>query len=32
MDGVPGVSQCAIPDNTEFTYEFDVGDQIGTYW
>lgn len=32
MDGVVGVSQCAIPPGGSFTYEFQVVDQGGTYW
>ncbi|KAI1079514.1 hypothetical protein F5B20DRAFT_571008 [Whalleya microplaca] len=32
MDGVAGVSQCGIPPGRDFTYEFQVQDQRGTYW
>ncbi|KAI0011025.1 hypothetical protein F4779DRAFT_626858 [Xylariaceae sp. FL0662B] len=32
MDGVAGVSQCGIPPGQNFTYEFRVADQRGTYW
>ncbi|KAI0160898.1 multicopper oxidase-domain-containing protein [Hypoxylon sp. FL1284] len=32
MDGVAGVSQCAIPPLQNFTYEFRVLDQRGTFW
>ncbi|RYP71468.1 hypothetical protein DL771_004835 [Monosporascus sp. 5C6A] len=32
MDGVMGVSQCAIPPGRSFTYEFRVVDQRGTFW
>jgi FtsP/CotA-like multicopper oxidase with cupredoxin domain len=32
MDGVVGVSQCAIPPGQKFTYEFNVTGQRGTYW
>jgi FtsP/CotA-like multicopper oxidase with cupredoxin domain len=32
MDGVLGVSQCAIPPGQSFTYEFRIIDQRGTYW
>ena len=31
MDGTVGVSQCSIPPNGTFTYDFKV-DQPGTYW
>ncbi|KAF8535279.1 Cupredoxin [Trichophaea hybrida] len=31
MDGVPGVTQCAIMPGMNFTYDF-VVDQPGTYW
>lgn len=31
MDGVVGVTQCAIPPGSSFTYNFTVN-QIGTYW
>lgn len=32
MDGVVGVSQCGIPPRQNFTYEFRVPDQRGTFW
>ncbi|KAI1881194.1 hypothetical protein JX265_000020 [Neoarthrinium moseri] len=32
MDGVAGVSQCGIPPGQNFTYEFVVDNQRGTYW
>ncbi|OLN85358.1 Laccase-2-like protein 5, partial [Colletotrichum chlorophyti] len=32
MDGVSGVTQCAIPPGEGFTYEFNVTDQRGTFW
>ncbi len=32
MDGVMGVSQCAIPPGGNFTYEFTIVDQRGTFW
>lgn len=32
MDGVAGVSQCAIPPGSNFTYEFQVINQRGTFW
>ncbi|KAI1376948.1 putative multicopper oxidase [Hypoxylon crocopeplum] len=32
MDGVAGVSQCGIPPGQNFTYEFRVADQRGTFW
>ncbi len=32
MDGVTGVTQCAIPPGGSFTYEFKVIDQRGTFW
>ncbi|KAK2009614.1 multicopper oxidase [Colletotrichum eremochloae] len=32
MDGVHGVTQCAIPPGESFTYEFNVTDQRGTFW
>ncbi|PKK57106.1 diphenol oxidase, partial [Rhizophagus irregularis] len=32
FDGVPGQTQCLIPDNYAFTYDFTVPDQAGTYW
>ncbi|KAH8658353.1 multicopper oxidase-domain-containing protein [Xylariales sp. PMI_506] len=32
MDGVPGVTQCAIPPGGNLTYEFNVTGQRGTFW
>ena len=32
MDGTVGVTQCPIPPGGNFTYEFDVDAQAGTYW
>jgi len=32
MDGVLGVSGCAIPPGKSFTYEFKIIDQRGTFW
>jgi FtsP/CotA-like multicopper oxidase with cupredoxin domain len=32
MDGVHGVTQCAIPPGESFTYEFNLPDQRGTFW
>ncbi|KAF9879170.1 multicopper oxidase [Colletotrichum karsti] len=32
MDGVHGVTQCAIPAGQGFTYEFNLTDQRGTFW
>ncbi|ORY28722.1 Cu-oxidase-domain-containing protein [Rhizoclosmatium globosum] len=32
MDGAGMVTQCPIPPGGSFTYEFNVGDQTGTYW
>ncbi|KAF6819057.1 diphenol oxidase [Colletotrichum plurivorum] len=32
MDGVNGVTQCAIPPGQGFTYEFNLTDQRGTFW
>jgi hypothetical protein len=32
MDGVQGVTQCAIPPGESFDYEFDLIDQRGTFW
>ncbi|KAI3332508.1 multicopper oxidase [Xylariaceae sp. AK1471] len=32
MDGVTGVSQCGIPPGRNFTYEFGLDDQRGTFW
>ncbi|CAF1156762.1 unnamed protein product [Didymodactylos carnosus] len=31
-DGVPGVTQCAIPSNQKYHYKFQTGIQTGTYW
>ncbi|RIB25929.1 Multicopper oxidase [Gigaspora rosea] len=31
-DGVPGQTQCPIPNNTTFIYNFTVPDQSGTFW
>ncbi|KAK4671193.1 hypothetical protein QC764_0092760 [Podospora pseudoanserina] len=31
MDGVAGISQCAIPPAKSFTYEFEIIDQRGTF-
>ncbi|CAF1050223.1 unnamed protein product [Didymodactylos carnosus] len=31
-DGVPGVTQCAIPSNQKYHYKFHTGIQTGTYW
>ncbi|CAG8534192.1 4898_t:CDS:2, partial [Racocetra persica] len=31
-DGVPGMTQCVIPQKSSFTYEFSVESQSGTYW
>ncbi|KAF0459157.1 multicopper oxidase [Gigaspora margarita] len=31
-DGVPEQSQCPIPNNTTFIYNFTVPDQSGTFW
>ncbi|KAH0582274.1 laccase, multicopper oxidase, benzenediol:oxygen oxidorectuctase [Termitomyces sp. 'cryptogamus'] len=31
-DGPAGVNQCPITPNNSFLYDFDVGDQAGTYW
>ncbi|CAG8444745.1 16862_t:CDS:10, partial [Funneliformis mosseae] len=31
-DGVPGQTQCEIPNDYTFTYNFTVPDQVGTYW
>ena len=32
MDGTIGVTQCPIAPGSEFTYEFKVSGQSGTYW
>ena len=32
MDGTVGVTQCATAPNSNFTYQFDVRGQSGTYW
>lgn len=32
MDGPEWVTQCPIPPGHSFTYDFTVGDQVGTYW
>lgn len=32
MDGVTGVTQCGIPPGENFTYEFQIIDQRGTFW
>ncbi|KAG0151281.1 hypothetical protein CROQUDRAFT_720004 [Cronartium quercuum f. sp. fusiforme G11] len=32
MDGVTGVTQCAIPAGSSFLYEFTITGQFGTYW
>jgi FtsP/CotA-like multicopper oxidase with cupredoxin domain len=32
QDGVAGVSQCGIPPGQNFTYEFTLEDQRGTFW
>jgi hypothetical protein len=32
MDGVAGVSQCGIPPGRNFTYEFRLNSQRGTFW
>ncbi|KAI0097738.1 multicopper oxidase [Nemania sp. FL0031] len=32
MDGVIGVSQCGIPPGRNFTYEFRIDGQRGTFW
>ncbi|CAG8647551.1 4895_t:CDS:10, partial [Funneliformis caledonium] len=31
-DGVAGQTQCIIPDNSAFVYNFTAGNQTGTYW
>ena len=32
MDGVTGITQCAIPPGANFTYEFKLTEQRGTFW
>jgi FtsP/CotA-like multicopper oxidase with cupredoxin domain len=32
MDGVAAVTQCGIPPNTSFTYEFSTAGQRGSFW
>jgi FtsP/CotA-like multicopper oxidase with cupredoxin domain len=32
MDGVPGITQCAIPPGQSFLYNFTVENQFGTFW
>lgn len=32
MDGVFGITQCGIPPEETFTYQFDIIDQRGTFW
>ncbi|CAF1185143.1 unnamed protein product [Rotaria sordida] len=32
MDGVSGITQCAILPNQSFVYTYSTGDQSGTYW
>ncbi|QRV84926.1 Multicopper oxidase [Ceratobasidium sp. AG-Ba] len=32
MDGPAGITQCPIPAGSNFTYEFTVNGQYGTYW
>lgn len=32
MDGTVGITQCPIAPGTQFTYEFNVTGQSGTYW
>ena len=32
MDGTVGVTQCPVPSDRNFTYEFRVSGQSGTYW
>ena len=32
MDGTVGITQCPIAPGTNFTYEFRIKDQAGTYW
>ncbi|KAI1428862.1 multicopper oxidase [Xylaria sp. FL1777] len=32
MDGPPMSTQCPIPPGSVFTYNFTVGNQVGTYW
>ncbi|GES72658.1 multicopper oxidase [Rhizophagus clarus] len=31
-DGVPGQTQCPIPNDISFIYKFSTGNQHGTYW
>ncbi|CAG8617786.1 8186_t:CDS:10, partial [Paraglomus occultum] len=31
-DGAPWITQCVIPDDYEFTYNFTVPDEVGTFW
>ncbi|PKC01889.1 hypothetical protein RhiirA5_298009 [Rhizophagus irregularis] len=31
-DGVPGQTQCPIPNDVSFIYNFTTGDQHGTFW
>ncbi|KAJ3265723.1 hypothetical protein HDU76_012027, partial [Blyttiomyces sp. JEL0837] len=32
MDGPAGATQCPIPPGGTYTYQFNVGNQVGTYW
>jgi iron transport multicopper oxidase len=32
MDGASMISQCPIPTGATFVYDFQIGEQIGTYW
>jgi iron transport multicopper oxidase len=32
MDGTAFVTQCPITPEHSFLYEFNAGDQVGTYW
>ncbi|CAJ0640737.1 2066_t:CDS:2 [Entrophospora sp. SA101] len=32
FDGVPGISQCPIPNEKSYSYEFETGSQKGTFW
>ncbi|CAF0849298.1 unnamed protein product [Didymodactylos carnosus] len=32
MDGVPGVTQCAILPTQSYVYQFNTNEQSGTYW
>ncbi|EGD74175.1 laccase 1 [Salpingoeca rosetta] len=32
MDGVVGLTQCAVPPGESMTYEFVITDEAGTYW